>query len=128
MVIFRAFLFKKLGKNSFSVLIWQKLWLISQYYIFALFEIFLKQKKLPLALKMAKIILLKKLSIYDYINSNMFYLISFYSILTKAIQVVIVEKISYLIKKYSFLLLNHYRVLKQKYTTNILFIIQEKIY
>lgn len=77
---------------------------------------------------MAKIILLKKLNIYNYINSNIFYLISFFSIFSKAIEVIIIEKISYLIEKYSLLLLNHYRLLKQKYITNILFTIQEKIY
>lgn len=49
---------------------------------------------------MAKIIPLQKLSKLDYINLNVFHPISLLSTFSKAIKVVIAEKISYLAKKH----------------------------
>lgn len=48
--------------------------------------------------------------------------------LCKVIKAVIIGKINYLIERHGLLLSNHYRVLKQKYTINTIFIIREKIY
>lgn len=72
---------------------------------------------------MAKIIFLKKFSKFNYVDLNIFYLISFFLILSKVIGVIITERFNYLIKKYYFLSLNYYKILKQKSIINTLFII-----
>ena len=77
---------------------------------------------------MAKIIPLKKPGKPDYSDPNVFRPISLLSKLSKAIEAVMAEKISYLVEKHGFLLLNHYEALKQNCTTDALFTVQEKIY
>ena len=77
---------------------------------------------------MAKIILVKKPSKLNIKVFNSFCLINLLSILSKAIETVMAERISYLVEKHGLLPLNHYRALKQKYTIDALLIVQEKIY
>lgn len=77
---------------------------------------------------MDKIIPLKKPGKPDYADPNAFRPISFFSILSKAIEAVIAEKISYLVEKHGLLPLNHYGALKRKCTIDALLPIQEKIY
>lgn len=56
---------------------------------------------------MAKIVPLKKPNKPNYANPNTFCLISHFSIFSKIIKEVMAKKISYLIKKHSFLFLNY---------------------
>ncbi len=77
---------------------------------------------------MAKIILLKKPGKLDYSDPNVFRPISLFSTLSKAIEAVMAERISYLVEKHGLLLLSHYGALKQKCTIDALLTVQEKIY
>ncbi len=61
---------------------------------------------------MSKIIQFKKPDKLDYTNSNAFRPISLFSTLSKAIKVVVAERIRDTVKRYSLLLLNHYGALK----------------
>lgn len=76
---------------------------------------------------MPKIIPLKKPSKLNYTNFNTFCQISLFFTFNKAIKVVVVDQISYLVKKYSLLALNHFIVLNRKNIINAFFIIQKKI-
>ena len=64
----------------------------------------------------------------DYTDPNAFCPISLLSTLSQAIEAVIAERISYFVKKYGLLPLNHYGALKRKCTIDALFTIQEKVY
>ena len=77
---------------------------------------------------MAKIIPLKKPGKPDYTDPNAFRPISLLSTLSKAVEAVIAERISYLVERHGLLPLNHYGALKRKSTTDALLTIQEKIY
>ena len=77
---------------------------------------------------MAKIILLKKPGKPEYAYLNAFRPISLFSTLSKAIEAVMAERISYLVEKHGLLPLNDYGALKQKCTIDAFFTVQEKIY
>lgn len=76
---------------------------------------------------MAKIILLKKPRKPEYTNPNALRPISLLSTLSKAIEAVVAEKISYLVERHSLLPLNYYWALKRKSTTDALLTVQKKI-
>lgn len=61
-------------------------------------------------------------------KSSKFCPICLLSMLFKAIEIVVGEKITYQTEKFNLFLLNHYGVFKQKSTINVPFIMQEKIY
>ena len=126
--IFKASPLKGPGDDGLPALVWQKLWPMLQDHIFALFEASLKQNKLRQAWKMAKIIPFKKPGKPDYTNPNAFRPISLFSTLSKAIEAVVAERISYLVERHSLLPLNYYGALKRKSTTDALLTVQEKIY
>lgn len=73
----------------------------------------------PKEWKIAKIIPLKKLGKADYTNLASYGLISLLSTLNKAMEAII-GRISYLVKKYGFLLSNHFRGLKHRSTVDAL--------
>lgn len=79
---------------------------------FCSFWSFFQAKKSTRDLKIAKIIFVKKLDKLNYFDPNVFYLISFFLMLNKAIKAIIVEEISYWVEKHSLLLLNYYGALK----------------
>lgn len=70
---------------------------------------------------MTKIIPLKKLVKPDYTNLKVFRAISLFLTLSTAIEIIMAEKISYLVEKHGLLPLNHYEALKQKCTIDALF-------
>lgn len=124
--IFKASPLKGPGEDGLPALVWQKLWPVLQHHIFALFEASLKQGKLPKAWKMAKTIPLKKSGKPN--DARAFRPISLLSTLSKAIEAVIAERISYLVERHGLLPLNHYGAPKRKCTTDALLTVQEKIY
>lgn len=77
---------------------------------------------------MAKIISLKKPKKADFTESSAFRPISFLCTLSKAMELVIVDKIAYFAKKFCFFPSNHYEAFKQKSTIDALLTMQEKIY
>lgn len=77
---------------------------------------------------MAKIIPLKMPVKPDYTDPNSFRPISLLSTLSKAIEAIMAERISYQVERHGLLPLNHYGALKRKSTIDALFTVQEKIY
>lgn len=78
--------------------------------------------------KIAKIIPLKKPGKADYTNPELYRPISLLPTLSKAMEAVVAERISYLVEEHGFLPSNHFGGLKQRSTVDALVVLQEKIY
>src|SRR5437667_8297804 len=126
--VFDAKPMKAPGPDTLPALVWQKLWLVVQDYVFTLFNTSLRTGVLPNRWKTAKIIPLRKHDKPNYTVSEAYRPISLLSTLSKVLEVIVAERISYLMEIHGLLPKNHFSARKRRNTTQALELLQERIY
>ena len=126
--IFASAPLKGPGIDRLPSLVWQKTWFATKHLLVPIFQSSMAQGFVPDEWKIAKIIPLKKPGKADYTNPESYRPISLLPTLSKAMEAVVAERISYLVEEDGLLPSNHFGGLKQRSTVDALVVLQEKIY
>lgn len=126
--VFSAAPLKGAGPNSAPAIVWQKLWPTIKNVVVNLFMALVGLGVMPEQWKTGRIIPLRKPQKPDYTKSGAYCPISLLATLGKMLESIMAQRLAFLADKYSFLLYNHFRGLKQKTTVDALLVLQDKIY
>lgn len=126
--IFASAPLKGPGIDRLPSLVWQKTGSATKHLLVPIFQSSMAQGFVPDEWKIAKIIPLKKPGKADYTNPESYRPISLLPTLSKAMEAVVAERISYLVEEHGLLPSNHFGGLKQRSTVDALVVLQEKIY
>lgn len=107
-------------------LVWQKTWPVTKELLVSIFQQSLSQGLLPSEWKIAKIIPLRKPGKADYTDPESYRPTSLLSTLSKVMEAIIADRISYLVEKHSLLPSNHFGGLKQQSTVDALVVLQKR--
>ncbi len=99
-----------------------------KHHILYFFQSLLNKKELSSQWWNVKIIFLKKLRKKDYIKAKIWCSISLLSILDKDLEMMIADRLSYIVKIYTLLFINHFKIRKQQFSEQVLMLLQERIY
>ena len=116
------------GIDRLPSLVWKKTWSATKHLIVSIFQSSMAQGFVPDDWKIAKITSPKKPGKADYTNPKSYRPISLLLTLSKAMEAVVAERISYLVEEHGLLPSNHFGGLKQRSTVDVLVVLQEKIY
>ena len=102
------------GEDGIPAIAWRELWPIVGRYIFRLFEASLRASYVPQAWKIAEIVPLRKPDKADYTSAKAYRPISLLPTLSKALEAVVAERLSYLAEEHSLLPKNHFGARKRR--------------
>jgi hypothetical protein len=119
---------KAAGSDGLTIRVWRKVWPVLQQQIYTLFLTSLRQGKLPLRWKVAKIVPLKKGNKDDYTLLKNYRPISLLATPGKVTEAVLAPRIAYLTEAHKLLPNNHLGARKQKTTVLAISYLQEAIY
>ena len=126
--LFTSHPYKAAGLDGLPTVVWRELWPVLHAQIHHLFSLSLSTGKLPEAWKVAKIVRLRKGEGRDYTKAANYRPISLLSTLGKALELVVAERISYLVETQGRLPHNHFGGRKQRSAVQALLYLQEHIY
>lgn len=126
--IFASAPLKGPGIDRLPALVWQKTWSATKNLLVSIFQHSMSKVFVPDKWKIAKIIPVKKPGKADYTNPESYRPVSLLPTLSKAMEAVVAERISYLVEEHGLLPSNHFGGLKQRSTVDALVVLQEKIY
>lgn len=126
--IFSASSLKAPGVDRMPALVWQKTWSVTKHPIIQLFNESMRQGKLPEGWKVAKIIPLRKPQKGNYLDPEAFRPISLLPTLSKALESLVAQRISYLAETHGLLPDNHFGARKRRSSIDALLVLQEKIF
>lgn len=116
------------GIDGLPTAVWRELWPVLHAQIHHLFALSLYTGQLPKAWKEAKIVPLRKGEGRDYTKAGNYRPISLLSSLGKALELVIAERIAYLVESQGKLPDNHFGGRKQRSAVHAIIYLQEQIY
>lgn len=119
---------KALGDNSLLAIVQKMTQPTVKHRVLDLFQALLERGTLPKQQRYVKIIPLRKPNKEDYTIAKAQRPISLLVILGKILELVIAERISYIVETYSLLLTSHFRARKQRSTEQALLLLQKQIY
>ena len=126
--LFSANLDKAAGSDGLTIRVWREVWPVLQQQIYTLFSTSLRQGKLPLQWKVAKIVPLKKGNKDDYTLPKNYRPISLLATLGKIMEAVMATRLAYLTEVHRLLPNNHFGARKQKSTVLAISYLQEAVY
>jgi hypothetical protein len=119
---------KAAGNDGPTIRVWREVWPVLQQQIYTLFSTSLRQGRLPLRWKVAKIVPLKKGNKDDYTLFKNYQPISLLATPGKVTEAVLATRIAYLTEAHKLLPNNHFGARKQKTTVLAIPYLQEAIY
>ncbi|KAI4793235.1 hypothetical protein E4T45_12596 [Aureobasidium sp. EXF-8846] len=119
---------KAAGSDGLTIRVWKEVWPVLRQQIYTLFTTSLRQGKLPMQWKVAKIVPLKKGNKDDYTLPKNYRPISLLATLGKVMEAVMATRIAYLTEVHKLLPNNHFGARKQKSTVLAISYLQEAIY
>ena len=119
---------KAAGSDGLTIRVWREVWPVLQQQIYTLFSTSLRQGKLPLQWKVAKIVPLKKGNKDDYTLPKNYRPISLLATLGKIMEAVMATRLAYLTEVHRLLPNNHFGARKQKSTVLAISYLQEAVY
>ena len=126
--IFRASPDKAFGRDGLPARVWRELWPILSGEITTFFTKLLKIGKVLQEWKVVKIVPLQKLKRGDYIVANNYRPISLLPTLGKALELLVVERIVYLVEEHSLLLKIYFGARKQRLTIYALLYLYKDVF
>ena len=126
--IWRASMDKAPGPDGFSMRVWREVWPALEDEILALMQRSLDESALPTSWKKAMIIPLRKAGKDDYTSVKSYRPISLLQTISKVLEAVIAERISYLVETNHLLPKAHFGARKQRSSVDALVHLQERIY
>ena len=124
----RAKPWKAAGDDGLPAGLWQQLWPVLKDAIILLFRKSIQDGELPNSWKSAKIIPLRKPDKPDYTVAKAYRPISLLPTLSKVLESIVAERISFLAEKHDLLPQNHFGARKRRSAPQALAILQEHIY
>ena len=119
---------KAAGDDGLPAGLWQQLWPVLKDVIILLFRKSIQNGELPNSWKRAKIIPLRKPDKPDYTLAKAYRPISLLSTLSKVLESIVAERISFLAEKHDLLPQNHFGARKRRSAPQALAVLQERIY
>jgi hypothetical protein len=114
--VFAAQSWKAPGDGGLPAIIWKQIWPVIKERVVILFQTSLDVGELPTQWRNAKIIPLKKPNKGNYTVAKAWRPISLLSTLGKALELVVAERISYVVETFGLLLTNHFGARKKRLT------------
>jgi hypothetical protein len=126
--VFEAQPWKAPGEDGLPAMVWRQLWPVVKERVFRIFQTALQYSDLPSQWRKAKIIPLKKPAKDNYSLAKSWRPISLLSTLSKILEAVIAERISYAVETFGLLPTNHFGARKRRSAEQALLLLQEEIY
>ena len=126
--VFRAKPFKAPGPDGLPPVVWQKLWPEVGDHVHVLLQASVRESYLPEQWKVARIVPLRKPGKPDYTLAKAYRPISLLTTLSKALESVFAERLSFLDEKHGILPKAHFGARKQRSTTDALQLVTEQIH
>lgn len=126
--VFDASQWKAPGSDGLPVAVWRQVWSVVKEDVTALFRSSVEEGYLPSQWRQAKIIPLRKPGKPDYTLAKAWRPISLLSTLSKILEAVLAERLSFLAEKHGLLPQNHYGARRRRSAEQALLLLQDRIY
>jgi len=116
------------GPDGLPMRVWREVWPVLQDELTAVMSRSLQEARLPDVWKKASIVPLRKAGREDYTSVKSYRPISLLQTVSKILESVVAERVSYLVETHGLLPRTHFGARKQRSSTDALVYLQEKIY